>query len=349
MLRQYAKRIGYACFLVIAGLVSAESIAEKYRFGYFEAGPFPPYTKSRVATMKVLEEMGWGDKIEFVPDAEFSPGWKNKQQWPIDAQKLMARKDLDLIFVGGTAATAAMLKTNNGTTPILSIGVSDAVKSKFVIDEEDSGVDNFWVRIIPGRYLRMFRIFHDEVGFKKLGLLYADTEDGRRYCSVGDAYAVAKERGFEIVEHKINESRTPEECMAGLEDLVKQGMDAFFMATLTCFDWDKWDAAKHLRYLEKNQIPTFARQGSEDVQAGALMGFSTIDFSNRGRFVADKIIKILQGEKPRSLQMADYAPPMIAINLEVARAVGVDFSFELLGASDEIYQEIVLPEKRLVK
>ena len=47
--------------------------------------------------------------------------------------------------------------------------------------------------------------------------------------------------------------------------------------------------------------------------------------------------------------MVDDAPPKIAINLAVAREIGFDPSFEILGASDEIYNEITLPEKRLVK
>lgn len=81
--------------------------------------------------------------------------------------------------------------------------------------------------------------------------------------------------------------------------------------------------------------------------AGALMGFSTVDYFARGRFLAERVIAILSGEKPRSLTMVDDAPPKITINLFVARKISFDPSFDVLGASDEIYQEIALPEDRL--
>jgi len=137
--------------------------------------------------------------------------------------------------------------------------------------------------------------------------------------------------------------------MKALEALVAKKIDAFYMPSLTCFEWKKYDANKFLAYLRDNNVPTFARQGSEDVKAGALMGFSTVDYSQRGQFVADKIIDILKGGSPRKQKMVDEAPPKIAINLQVAKQIGFDPSFEILGASDEIYNEITLPENRLVK
>ncbi|MEZ4525695.1 MAG: hypothetical protein R2941_07230 [Desulfobacterales bacterium] len=79
------------------------------------------------------------------------------------------------------------------------------------------------------------------------------------------------------------------------------------------------------------------------------MGFSTVDFSSRGKFVADKIVKILQGEKPRSLPMVDNAIPKISFNLHVAEKIGFNPPFDILAASDELFQEITLPEDRLVK
>jgi ABC-type uncharacterized transport system substrate-binding protein len=56
--------------------------------------------------------------------------------------------------------------------------------------------------------------------------------------------------------------------------------------------------------------------------------------------------KILQGEKPRSLVMKDDAIPKISLNIQVAQKIGFDPSFEILAATDEIYEEIVLPKDR---
>ncbi|MCP4702086.1 MAG: hypothetical protein GY862_35290 [Gammaproteobacteria bacterium] len=336
------------------------AVATDYKIGYFESKEYFIFIQTRTALLNALAEMGWKDKIEFPPDAYFSPGDlpEQKKKWPGITRELLTRKDLDLIFAAGTAATNAILKTNRKLIKagkgkelpsILSGAVSDAVKSKFVRNKDDSGIDNFTVRIVPGRYIRMFRIFHDEVNFNKLGLLYVDSEDGRKFANVADAHTVAKERGFQIIAYKINETRTPKECEDAVNFLAKQGIDAFFIPSLTCFEWKEYDVKKFLDILVKNKIPSFARQGTPNVKAGALMGFSTVDYSARGRFLANMLIKILQGAKPRSLNMVDNAPPKIALNLYVAQQIGFDPSFDILGASDEIYQEITLPEKRLVK
>ncbi len=39
----------------------------------------------------------------------------------------------------------------------------------------------------------------------------------------------------------------------------------------------------------------------------------------------------------------------MAVNLQVAELIGFDPSFDIIAASDEIFQEITLPENRKVK
>ena len=109
------------------------------------------------------------------------------------------------------------------------------------------------------------------------------------------------------------------------------------------------DVKQLLDVLSEAKIPTFAREGTKGVKAGALMGFSTTDFASRGNFISDKIVRILQGEKPRSLPMVDATKPKISLNLPVAVKIGFDPPVDLLASSDEIFQETTLPEDRLVK
>lgn len=322
-----------------------------YRIGYLEGGSYWIFSQELDAVKKALSDMGWKDKVEFPKDAYFSPGWDEdkKPQWAESAKKLMDRTDIDLIIAAGTDAVSALLKVNNQRTPIMGISVSDAIKSKFVLNEKDSGVDNFTVRVAPNQYKRMFEIFHDVVGFKRLGLIYPDTESGKTYTNLDDAQIVAKERGFEVIEYKNITDEKQEECLSGLRYFADQKVDAFFIPSLVCFDWKHSDVKALLDFLAEKKIPSFARNGTRDVKAGALMGFSSIDFSGRGKFIADKIVKIFQGEKPRSVPMVDNAMPKISFNLHVAEKIGFNPPFDILAASDELFQEITLPEDRLVK
>jgi ABC-type uncharacterized transport system substrate-binding protein len=329
----------------------ASANAGKYKIGYFEGGSYWTYEATFKALQDELITMGWKDKIIFPEDAKFSPGWtkEGRTQWPVKAKELMDRKDLDIILAVGTPANKNILAFNNNRTPILGICVSDAVKSGFVVSENDSGVDNYTVRIVPGRYERMFGIFHDAIGFKKLGLIYPDTPEGENTANVSDARKVAADKGFSIIEYKTKSTDDLDECITGVNSLIKEGVDAFFAPSMGCFDWKICDTQKLFDTLMEHQIPTFARQGTRDVKAGALMGLSTYDFTARGKLLAQRLIKILEGAKPRSLTMVDMAPPMISMNLYVAERIGFDPPVDLLGASDELYMEITLPENRLVK
>jgi len=336
------------CLVLLSSVASAEK--KQYRIAYIEAGEYWTYTETYNAIKEYLAKNEWGNKVTYPKELYFSPGWDHKAELQQAAEKLMGRDDVDLVVAAGTAATASVLKYNNQKTPILAMAVADAVKSKFVTSQDDSGVDNFTVRIVPGRYKRMFEIFHEVVGFQKLGLIYPDNENGRKYSNVEDAQQVATELGFEIVAFdQIGDAEASTDCEAGISYLMDQGVDAFFIPALNCFDWKLSDVEGLLNKLTQKKIPTFSREGTRTVKAGALMGFSTYDFTDRGRFLGERTIKILNGEQPRKLTMVDNATPKITFNLKTAADIEFDPSVDILAASDEIYQEIELPQERLKK
>ncbi len=327
---------------------SGVSKEKTFRVGYIEKGYFWAFPEIINAIKNSLAMVGWSDRVVFPEEIHFSPGWEDmdNQMLMEKAERLMNDETIDLIIAAGTPATAAVLEVNNGETPIVSIGVSDPIRSGFVESETDSGIDNYTVRLSPGRYRRMFSIFHEMIGFQKLGLIFYDTEDGRNFSSVDDALEVARRRGFEVLTYaKINPSDTEKGCLEGLKQLVDRGMDAFFQPAVNCFDWTKSDVKILLEFLTEHKIPTFARDGTKYVKAGALMGVSSIDFSPRGDFIAKNLIYIFQGAKPRSLPMVDKTYPKVSVNLETARRLGIDFPIEFLASCDELFKETTLPEE----
>ncbi|HSM73359.1 MAG TPA: hypothetical protein VK852_01935, partial [Desulfobacterales bacterium] len=221
--------------VLLLAAVPAAPAERVYRVGYLEGGVYWTYSQTLAALRLELRQRGWGPRIAYPGDAHFSPGWEAEQEAELArcARDLMARGDLDLILAAGSAATAALLAANNGRTPIVAMAVADPVRSGFVVSETDSGIDNFTVRIVPGRYRRMFEIFHAEVGFEKLGLMYHDSENGHRYANLDDARAVAGERGFAILTHPgLSRAETTAECLAGIRSLIARGMDAFLIHPL---------------------------------------------------------------------------------------------------------------------
>jgi len=266
---------------------------------------------------------------------------------PVVAAELMQREDLDLVVGMGTAAVKALLAANNGRTPILGMGMADPVAAGIVRDITDSGVDNFTCQVVADRWTTMFRVFHDVVRFKKLGILYQDTPDGRVYAALDDVRAVAPELGFEIAGYGgLSTAETDDECRQGLHKLREEGMDAFFIGPLNCFDWDSNDVGALLEMLNDWKIPTFARDGSDFVKAGALMGFSTWNFGPTGEFLANQAVAVLTGSTPRSVPMLDRMEPTIAINFETAAKIGFHFPLDVLVVSDEIFERTIPPAPR---
>jgi ABC-type uncharacterized transport system substrate-binding protein len=334
-------------FCVLLMVPSQHVFAKTMRLGYLEAGSFWTYTASAEALLAALKDPGLASKMNWhntvtIPDnAYFSPGWGNIDELRNAAATLMQRTDLDLILVAGTDATTAILEKNNGKTPIVAFSVADPVLSGFVKSSHDSGVDNFTVRIVPGRYKRMFDVFYSIAKYKRLGIMYHNSPSTMLFSSVQDARAAAAENGYELVEYPyLPESENTASCKKGLKFLLDKNIDAFFIGSLLCFDWTKADVTPLIDTLIDHNVVTFAREGTPLVKRGGLMGFSTISFSKRGRFLVERVIKILQGASPRSLSMIDNAIPKISLNLLTAEKIGFNPPLDLLAASDEVFLSI---------
>lgn len=315
------------------------------RIGYLEAGPFWLYTRTWDAFRAAMVSDG-GFRCEYPPDARFSPGWTPEQMrtLPEKAEALLRRQDLDMVVGMGTAAVKALLAASDGRTPIIGMGMADPVAAGIVSSAQDSGADNFTCRVTVDRWSSMFRVFQDVVRFRKMGIMYPDTPEGRVYAALGDAEAIASELGFSLVRYAgLSSAETPEECRKGLETLRGQGMDAFFIGPLNCFDIEGAGLSPLLDTLTAWKIPTFARDGSEYVKAGALMGFSTWDFGPIGTFHAQQARAIFEGAAPRGLSMRDGTEPAIALNLATAKAIGFEFPFDVLVVADELHETITRP------
>ena len=334
-----------AAVLCLACCPAAMASPPVKRIGYLEAGPFWLFDNTWSA---FRDGMGKYDdtRCEYPADARLSPGWQPEQmrRLPELAKQLLQRNDLDLVVGMGTAAVKALLAVNDGHTPILGMGMADPIAAGVVKSAEDSGVDNFTCRVAVDRWSSMFRVFYDVVRFHKMGIMFQNSQEGRVYAALGDAQAIASELGFELVLYDgLSSAESTEECRKGLDDLHKKGMDAFFIGPLNCFDLGGDGMAPLLQKLNQWKIPTFARDGSEYVKAGALMGFSTWNFGPSGIALANQAHAILTGTKPRALPMLDQSEPSIALNLATAKTIGFDFPFDVLVTADELHETISQP------
>jgi ABC-type uncharacterized transport system substrate-binding protein len=346
---------------------------EKWRIGYYEGGEYIDYQKIFTETINGLMKLGWIEKadlpdqkgeqtkelwswlastanskyLEFVKDAHYSANWDDKVREKTAAKvmkRLNEKKDIDLMIAMGTWA-GQDLANNSHSTFTEVVSASDPVASGIIKSVEDSGYDHVHAQIDPYRYERQLRVFHDIVGFKKMGICYEDTEAGRSYAAIDKVEKVAKERGFEIVrcftKSDVADQKLAEESVKmAFRELVKNS-DAIYVTVQGGVSYTSIPELASI--ANTHQIPTFSQSGSEEVKYGFLASISQAGFKYIGEYHAEVTAKILNGAKPRALPQLFEEPPKIAINLKTAERIGFDPPVDILLAADEIFQEVQTP------
>ena len=100
-----------------------------------------------------------------------------------------------------------------------------------------------------------------------------------------------------------------------------------------------------MEVLNQYKVPTMSMYGADFVKAGALMTIADSRFAQRARWTSMKIIKVLQGAKPRDFPIVFAPGPRLAINLAEAKRIGWDPPIDVLGISDNIFNEVKTPDQ----
>ncbi len=346
---------------------------KKWRIGYYEGGPYINYPLNLKALINAFAELGWvqkaqfpfaaddtdtrelwawitknvkSDYLRFIPDAYWSNNWDdairaNTKRLVLD--RLKNKKDVDLMLAMGTKAGQDLVNNEHSVTTIV-MSTSDPLRSKIIKSAEDSGYDHVNARVDPTRYERQMRIFHEIIGFTKLGIVYEmNTLDGRTYAAIDDVEKLSKELNYKVFAcnapfsniSKKEAKRAVLKCITKLAPKI----DAFYFTnhrgvTLASMP-------RLLAPLNKHKVPTFSQVGTREVKHGVLLSIARAGFKYIALFHAETIAKVFNGAKVRNLEQVFKDPPRIAINLKAAQIIGFDPAVDILGAADEVYDEIL--------
>ena len=345
---------------------------DKWRIAYYEGGRYTDYDLTLSATIKALAALGWINEsllpkdidkltnrqtweilskcnglkyLSFLPDGFYSSDWlsearvRNRQ---VLLNRLSGDKDVDLIIAMGTWA-GQDLANDKHDTPVFVMSTSDPVRAGIVKNPEYSGIDNVFARCDPKRYERQIRLFHRLFGFRKLGMVFDDNENGRLYSAWDDVRKVAKERGFEVMPCHAPEKDVAEDEMVRryrkcYRELASQ-VDALWITGTN------GNQAKYIpRYLPiflENKLPTWSMsQNLGLIRKGVLMALSKSDFSSLGMFQAKVVAKILNGEKPGDINQIFEDMNTIAVNSKAAKLIQFDIPNSIMRISNPIFTDI---------
>ncbi|BBO84403.1 hypothetical protein DSCO28_49690 [Desulfosarcina ovata subsp. sediminis] len=338
----------------------------KWRILYYEGGPYIDYTDCMRAIIKGLMEYGWietadlpvidGDQekpywdwlategrskhLMFSPGDAFSVGWVEEDRDTVKKKVLnrLNSGDIDLVIAMGSWA-GQDLATNQHHVPTVVVSTSNPIQANIIDSAEDSGLDHVTARVDSKRYIRQIRMFHRIVGFKRLGVVYENSVDGRLYSAIKELEIVSNERHFEIVRCYFSDTQKNREiagrdCLKCVEQ-VADIADAFYLTAMLAIDEQIIPIAE---ILKKKGLPSFSMNGSKNVEKGILMSVSTDEgYRAQGLYDAKKIIDILNGAKPRDLEQEFPDPLDIAINMDTAREIGFSVPDGVLRVAHKIY------------
>ncbi len=340
---------------------------EKWRIAYYEGGPYIDYQKIFTETIRGLMKLGWiewadippqegeqteqlwhwlateakSDYLEFLPDGHYSAAWEDQLADDSVAtlmKRLNKRKDVDLLIAMGTRAGKDFANDKHHT-PTMVLSASDPLSSGIIRSVEDSGFEHVHATVDPNRYERQIRVFHEIIGFKRLGVAYEDTVDGRSYAAIDVVEKVAAERGFEVVKcYAVSDVPDVARREREYVDCFRQLADRTDAIYVTVHGGVSARSIPELvRIAKERHIPTFSQSGSEEVKQGFLVSISQAGFKYVGEFHAQTFAKVFNGARPNQLDQLFEEPPKIALNLKTAEVIGFDPPIVILGAADEIF------------
>jgi ABC-type uncharacterized transport system substrate-binding protein len=347
---------------------------KKWRIGYYEGGDYLQYQMTLMATVRGLMTLGWiepatipsqegaqtgklwawladnlaSDYLEFVKDAHYSASWNEGTRMRTAAalmKRLNTEKDIDLLIAMGTWA-GKDLANDRHSTPTMVLSTSDPIAAGIITSVEDSGFDNVHARVDPRRYERQVKIFHEMIGFKRLGVAFEDSVNGRSYAAIDVVERLSKERGFQVLrcytKSDIPDISVAEKSVIDCFEQLVNKVDAIYITEQGGVTRES--IPKLVNIAIRHSIPTFSQAGAEQVRFGVLTSLSQAGFRYVGDFHAKTFAMVFNGAKPNQLDQLFEEPPKIALNLKTAELIGFDPPLVLLGAADEVFDEIAVPK-----
>ncbi len=352
------------------GSTAARCPYHSYKVAVFQAGSYTDYQKVFIQTVIALQNKGLlsgapftstfihdqdnnfqrlakdtaGGCIEFLSDGLYNGSW-DSDLISVLADDLKTRViehgDVDMIWALGTVA-GRLFADGSLDIPVLVMTPTDPESSGIIGPGNFSGRPNVHVQKEVNRYNSELRLFYNIFKFGNLGIIIDSDDDNLPGQAVPVIRELASELNFKVTECRgevigSDVKRTQAEfsrCVRQLAD--NTDVEAVYIPMGN--GASSSDFYSQIKPLIERKIPTFSQSGEAEVMMGALMALSNADLQASGEFEADVIEAVVKGRKPEELSQYYYAPLMLCLNLETARALDFKPDFSLLRVVDLVYE-----------
>jgi putative ABC transport system substrate-binding protein len=244
----------------------------------------------------------------------------------------LVRRRVAVISTPGSNPAALAAKAATATIPIVFGVGEDPVKLGLVASLAR-----------PGGNATGINLFNVEVATKRLGLLHELVPKAVRIAVlVNPANATTAESTLRYIPEAaraiglqilVLNASTSREIDTAFATLVRERADALFVAP------DSFFISRHVQFANltaRDRIPA-AYSDRDSVEAGGLMSYGT-DFTDMFRQVGVYSGRILKGEKPADLPVLQWNKFELVINLQTARALGIEVPNSMQLLADEMIE-----------
>jgi putative tryptophan/tyrosine transport system substrate-binding protein len=242
------------------------------------------------------------------------------------------RRQVAVIATPASSLATLAAKNATATIPIVFGAAEDPVKLGFVASLARPGGNvtgiNFFTTEVTAKELRLL---HDMVPKAvRIALLVNPANAATAAPTLRDVQEAAAAIGLQI---QILNASTIAEIDAAFASLARERPDALFVAP------DAFFGSRRVQFVTltaANRIPaTFWDR--DIVAAGGLMSYGT-DLADAFRQVGICTGTVLKGVKPADLPVQQLTKFVFAINLQTARALGIEVPPGLLSIADEVIE-----------
>ncbi|MEA2049195.1 MAG: ABC transporter substrate binding protein [Campylobacterota bacterium] len=346
-----------------------DTLQTKKAVAYYQGGEYPEYVQVFKAAIKTLSNYGWvepidlkrfktskelwthlstnikSDYLEFRKDLFYSSDWDSEKR-NVNIKKIQKRikikNDIDLVLAFGTWA-GQDLSHNNIDKNTFVLSSNNPVGAKIIKSYKHSGYDYLHTNVDEKKFIKQISLFHKIFNFKKMGVVYHNSDAGKSYAALDDAKKMAKKHNFELLlcavtpnQDKSKEKKDLIKCYKKLATLS----DAIYLTLNPMYNEE--DLKYFMTNINNKKIPTFYQGGSLAIENGALMGISNDDFKYIGEFHAKAIIKTLNGALIKDQSMFFEDPNILALNLKTAQTIEWDPSIDIIGITKELYHSDIV-------
>jgi putative ABC transport system substrate-binding protein len=304
----------------------AQQAARLPTIGFLGASTPSSWTQWTAPFVQRLRELGWFEGRTVTIEFRWAEG-RNERYAEIATE--FVRLKVDVIVTAGIAVPAAKQATS--VVPIVFAAAVDPVGTGYVAS-----------LATPGGNITGLSLQSSELAGKRVGFLREVLPHLRRLAVIGnggnptlapevaEVQAAARALGLEVAAFEIRGAGDIAPAFAALkgnaEALYVSGADPLVTANRTSIN----------TLATAARLPTM-HTAREYVEAGGLISYGS-NFPDLFRRAADYVDKILRGAKPADLPVEQPTKFDLVINLQTARALGIEVPVGLLAIADEVIE-----------